>query len=106
MLAVIREGTPRRLMATCTFSSTSSNKVRFLLASAGKLGGDRRLLTGGSVDLTDEDGDTPLYTVESVETARFLLERGATVNRTNNEGISVCRLSLISFLRLSDCMHP
>jgi hypothetical protein len=44
---------------------------------------------GGDVDITDEDGDTPLYAVENVETARFLVEHGATVNRVNNDGISV-----------------
>lgn len=45
---------------------------------------------GGDVNITDNDGDTPLYTVETVETARFLVEHGAVVDRTNNEGISVC----------------
>jgi hypothetical protein len=41
------------------------------------------------VNITDGDGDTPLYTVETVETARFLVQHGAIVERTNNEGISV-----------------
>lgn len=41
------------------------------------------------MNITDNDGDTPLYTVETVETARFLVERGAVVDRTNNEGVSV-----------------
>jgi len=40
------------------------------------------------VDITDSDGDTPLYTVESVDTARWLVEHGATVSRTNNENVS------------------
>ncbi len=39
--------------------------------------------------MTDDDGDTPLYTVETLETAVFLVERGATIQRRNNEGISV-----------------
>ncbi|TBU49844.1 ankyrin [Dichomitus squalens] len=43
---------------------------------------------GGDVNVTDEDGDTPLYVVENVETARFLVERGAVVNRHNSEGLS------------------
>jgi len=43
---------------------------------------------GGNVDVTDEDGDTPLYTVENVDTARWLVEHGATVHRQNNEGVS------------------
>lgn len=45
---------------------------------------------GGDVNITDSDGDTPLYTVETIETARFLVQHGAIVDRTNNEGISVC----------------
>jgi hypothetical protein len=39
--------------------------------------------------VTDEDGDTPLYTVESLEVAKWLVEHGATVDRMNSEGISV-----------------
>lgn len=58
--------------------------------------------TGGDVNITDEDGDTPLYTVEDVHTARFLVEHGAAVDRTNNEGISVSRLLMLdSHRRLS-----
>lgn len=41
------------------------------------------------MNTTDDDGDTPLYTVENVETARYLVEHGATVDRRNNEGIQV-----------------
>ncbi|KAA1467477.1 hypothetical protein DENSPDRAFT_832538 [Dentipellis sp. KUC8613] len=43
---------------------------------------------GGDVNVTDEDGDTPLYTVENVETARYLVEHGAIVDRRNNDHIS------------------
>ncbi|KAH7930190.1 hypothetical protein BV22DRAFT_1001143 [Leucogyrophana mollusca] len=43
---------------------------------------------GGDVNITDDDGDTPLYTVETVETARWLVEHGATVDRENNEGVA------------------
>ena len=42
------------------------------------------------MNVTDGDGDTPLYTVENVETARFLVEHGARVDIQNNQGISVC----------------
>lgn len=45
--------------------------------------------TGGDVDITDEDGDTPLYVVEEVATARWLVEHGAVVDRSNSEGITV-----------------
>ncbi|KAF8199578.1 hypothetical protein BJ912DRAFT_1054896 [Pholiota molesta] len=43
---------------------------------------------GGDVNITDEDGDTPLYTVENLETAQFLVQHGAVVVRQNNEGVS------------------
>ncbi|CAK5268732.1 unnamed protein product [Mycena citricolor] len=43
---------------------------------------------GGDVNVTDDDGDTPLYTVEDVATARFLVEKGAQVDRQNKEGVS------------------
>lgn len=46
---------------------------------------------GGDVNITDEDGDTPLYVVEEVSTARWLVEHGAVVDRTNHEGLSVRR---------------
>jgi hypothetical protein len=50
---------------------------------------DRDSRTGGNVDVMDEDGDTPLYTVENVDTARWLVEHGASVHHRNNEGVSV-----------------
>lgn len=43
---------------------------------------------GGNVDVTDEDGDTPLYTIENLDTARWLVAHGANVHCRNNEGIS------------------
>ena len=49
------------------------------------------VLPGGDVNVTDCDGDTPLYTVENVETAQFLIAHGAVVDRRNNAGISVRR---------------
>lgn len=51
------------------------------------------------MNITDEDGDTPLYAVENVETARYLVERGAVVNRRNHEGVTVCNSSIIWSLR-------
>jgi hypothetical protein len=39
--------------------------------------------------VTDEDGDTPLHTVETLEVAKWLVDHGATVDRVNSEGISV-----------------
>nr|GAT60799.1 ankyrin [Mycena chlorophos] len=43
---------------------------------------------GGDVNVVDSDGDTPLYTVENIETARFLVQHGAAIDRRNSEGIS------------------
>lgn len=53
---------------------------------------------GGNVDITDSDGETPLYTVESVDTARWLVEHGATISRTNHEGVSVGSVLSLFFL--------
>jgi uncharacterized protein len=56
-------------------------------------------IAGGDVNITDEDGDTPLYTVENIETATWLVDHGAIVSRVNAEGVSVgyTRLSFITF---------
>ncbi len=48
--------------------------------------------------MSDDDGDTPLYTVENVQTARFLVENGAIVARQNLEGVSVCTFYLGEWL--------
>lgn len=41
----------------------------------------------GAADVTDEDGDTPLFVVEDIETAKVLIEEfGADPKRTNAEG--------------------
>lgn len=47
------------------------------------------LSVGGDVNLTDDDGDTPLYTCESVEAARWLVEHGADAGHKNEEGMTV-----------------
>ncbi|KAL7414580.1 ankyrin repeat-containing domain protein [Mrakia frigida] len=46
------------------------------------------LSQGGLINVTDQDGDTPLYTVESVEGARWLIEHGAEPTWKNGEGLS------------------
>ncbi|KAJ7227137.1 ankyrin [Mycena pura] len=43
---------------------------------------------GGDVNVEDGDGDTPIYTVENVETAKFLVDHGAVIDRQNSEGVS------------------
>ncbi|KIK95428.1 hypothetical protein PAXRUDRAFT_827019 [Paxillus rubicundulus Ve08.2h10] len=58
-------------------------------ASYGQLAVLRYLVNqGGDVNITDEDGDTPIYTVEDVQTAQWLISHGAVVDRRNNEGVS------------------
>lgn len=43
------------------------------------------------MNVTDEDGDTPLFTVENIETARFLVDNGADTAWRNHEGLTVCQ---------------
>ncbi|KZT56932.1 ankyrin [Calocera cornea HHB12733] len=43
---------------------------------------------GGDVNVLDEDGDSPLYTVEDVQTAQYLVEKGATWDMRNAEGLT------------------
>jgi hypothetical protein len=52
-----------------------------------------RPISGGDVNVTDGDGDTPLYVVEDVQTAQWLVQHGAIVDRRNNEGITVSVLT-------------
>ncbi|KAI5840370.1 ankyrin repeat-containing domain protein, partial [Tricharina praecox] len=44
---------------------------------------------GGNVNLSDDDGDTPLFVAETVETARCLVEElGADVAHRNHAGLT------------------
>jgi len=43
---------------------------------------------GGDVNITDNDNDTPIYTVETIEIARWLVDHGAVIDRRNYEGLS------------------
>lgn len=45
---------------------------------------------GGDVNITDEDGDTPLHSVESIEAAKVLVEEfNADWHRKNSSGQTV-----------------
>lgn len=44
-----------------------------------------------AVNVTDEDGDTPLFTVEDVEVAKVLVELGADAKLKNQAGETVSR---------------
>ncbi|KAF8962757.1 hypothetical protein BDZ97DRAFT_1823930 [Flammula alnicola] len=60
---------------------------------------------GGDVNITDNDGDTPLYTVENLETARYLVEHGAVVARQNLEGVSVIDHLTEDFPQVADYLR-
>jgi hypothetical protein len=49
---------------------------------------DYLISLGGDINLVDADGDTPLYCVENIETAKYLVDHGAVVERRNHEGVS------------------
>jgi uncharacterized protein len=53
--------------------------------------------------VSDEDGDTPLYTVENIETARFLVDKGADLMWRNNDGLTVCHALVIHIPVLRLC---
>lgn len=60
---------------------------------------------GGDVNITDDDGETPLFVVESVNLARLLIELGANPRHTSAEGLTVrlipLFLSICAFQYLS-----
>jgi len=66
--------------------------LSYLISKGTKVGGSSRQLihiaAGGNVNVSDEDGDTPLYTVESIETARLLVDNGADILWRNHEGLT------------------
>ena len=80
------QGMPQPRTVRSMSWSISSRKVRWTIRRDYHL---TPIPTGGNVNITDDDGDTPLYTVENIETARFLVEHGAVVEHRNNEGVSV-----------------
>lgn len=55
---------------------------------------------GGDVNVQDDDGDTPLYTVEDVATAEWLVNHGATVNHRNKSGVTASPIGFKSTLLL------
>ena len=47
------------------------------------------LSVGGDINLPDDEGETPLFTVETMEAAQFLIANGANVAQENEEGQNV-----------------
>ncbi|KAJ4476230.1 ankyrin [Lentinula aciculospora] len=56
---------------------------------------------GGDINIADSDGDTPIYTVENIVTAQYLVDNGATIDRVNGEGISPITHLLEDFPQVS-----
>lgn len=54
---------------------------------------------GGDINHPDSDGETPLFTVESVEVAKWMIERGAKIDVKNHEGETVRFFFWLSSLR-------
>lgn len=50
------------------------------------------LSIGGDPNLTDDDGETPLYVVETIEVAKFLIDNGADPKWKNQEGLTAAEL--------------
>lgn len=61
---------------------------------------------GGDVNVEDEDGDTPLYTAESLDVAKWLVDHGAIINRVNNEGISPAQHLLDDYPAIAHYLSP
>lgn len=61
---------------------------------------------GGNVNVSDGDGDTPLYTVENIETARFLVDNGADLMWQNNEGLTPAASLEEDFPQVADFLNP
>ncbi|KAF8899936.1 ankyrin repeat-containing domain protein [Gymnopilus junonius] len=66
---------------------------------------DYLISRGGDVNITDADGDTPLYTVENLETARYLVQHGAIVARQNMEGVSPIEHLTEDFPEIADYLR-
>ncbi|KAI0279736.1 ankyrin repeat-containing domain protein [Russula aff. rugulosa BPL654] len=60
---------------------------------------------GGNVNVSDEDGDTPLYTVENIETARFLVDNGADLMWRNSEGLTPAASLEEDFSQVADFLN-
>ncbi|RSH91946.1 hypothetical protein EHS25_009316 [Saitozyma podzolica] len=67
---------------------------------------------GGDINLPDSDGDTPLFTVESVDAARWMVEHGADPAWRNDEGLTPADAieddhpEISTFLRVQDGAGP
>ncbi|KAF8573665.1 ankyrin [Ramaria rubella] len=60
---------------------------------------------GGDVNVKDEDSETPLFTVESVDVARWLVEHGANLDCQNEEGNTPAQHLAEEFPSVSAYLH-
>ncbi|KAH9819012.1 ankyrin repeat-containing domain protein [Melampsora americana] len=49
---------------------------------------DYLISKGGDINITDEDGDTPLFSVEDLETAKHVIELGGNPTHLNQSGLT------------------
>ena len=49
---------------------------------------------GGDINIADNDGDTPLFTVESIDMCKLVLELGGDPTLVDNEGLSAAKFLL------------
>lgn len=49
---------------------------------------DYLISKGGDINITDEDGDTPLFSVEDLETAKYVIELGGNPSHRNTSGLT------------------
>lgn len=55
---------------------------------------------GGDINIPDSEGDTPLFTVEGLEAAKWLVEHGSDPNLQNEEGQTVSSYFLFIFANI------
>ncbi|KAI9568262.1 hypothetical protein HD554DRAFT_2022549 [Boletus coccyginus] len=77
---------PRRSSSNATISPNAPDPFTYTPMHAAASYAQLHVLAylvqqGGDVNTTDEDGDTPLYTVENTDTARWLIDHGAVIDR-------------------------
>ena len=52
---------------------------------------------GGDINITDDDGETPLFVVETVAIARLVVQLGGNPSHRNHDGMTVSPFSLSPF---------
>jgi ankyrin repeat protein len=58
---------------------------------------DYLLSVGGDINVVDDEGETPLFTVETMEAAQYLIAHGADAQWKNSDGQEVSPRPLYGF---------